>query len=437
MLLQLLKYCFLTLFLALSSNCFSQNFTINITSNCNCKAELFSITGSSLQKIDTININKSSSIEIKKKDKYPGFYRLIFRDSINLDFIAECSNKIEIEFNCNDIYGTLQIKGDETNHLIHQFRKQNSEMNQLEASVMELIQAEDSEDIKNQLYSYLEQIKTNKHLMIISYQEKLQCNTAKTLIGMLDPTYTNTEKEYLMHRLPLADSSVIHTSLYQQYIIDYFAKFGSFTQESFETNIDTMLYYCGSNKYTRDFTISFLLKLFGTVGPPPVFHFIIDKYFSNELNYLIKDISIKSKIELYRNFKPGNSIDKIRVLDEKEKTININKLFSKNKINILVFWDPMCDHCKVILPEMSKYNWKGEKPQIITIAIFENKDFWKKSLIEINIQNLNNYIDPLGWESGTLKELMVYKTPFILLVDKKGKFIDYDIDFPDYFTDLE
>jgi hypothetical protein len=270
-----------------------------------------------------------------------------------------------------------------------------------------------------------------KNELIEYYSSKFDCELFRDLIQMNNTENSNDIQNYLTKFIPLKDSSVIHTTSFNQSIIDFYGKFGQFNQESFEQMTDTILYYAKNNRQNYDFTLNYLFQLFSKVGPQSVFYYLINNYYDKNI---IQEISIQNKIKNYLRFKPGTEISINEVFDTNNKNFPSNKKLRKNKYNLLVWWDPQCEHCLEIIPELNSFKWEGTIPSIFTIALTEDNLLWQKTIQQLKLNNTRNYIDQKAWESSNTKELLIYKTPFFILLDHKGKIIAYDVDYPEILT---
>ena len=121
---------------------------------------------------------------------------------------------------------------------------------------------------------------------------------------------------------------------------------------------------------------------------------------------------------LRERMKEGNPAPEFTFLNEKGKTVSINKL--KGKIIVLDFWASWCGPCRKEIPHVKKYyeEYKNKGVQFISVSIDAKKDAWTKALKEEQMPWLQ------GWAPNSGKEVLnTYQfngIPFLILLDKKG-----------------
>lgn len=122
---------------------------------------------------------------------------------------------------------------------------------------------------------------------------------------------------------------------------------------------------------------------------------------------------------LRERMKEGNPAPEFTFLNEKGRTVSINKL--KGKIIVLDFWASWCGPCRREIPNMKKYydEYKTKGVQFLSVSIDAKKDDWTKALKEEQMLWMQGWTPDSG--KSVLKTYQFNGIPFIILIDKEGK----------------
>lgn len=122
---------------------------------------------------------------------------------------------------------------------------------------------------------------------------------------------------------------------------------------------------------------------------------------------------------LRERMKEGNPAPEFTFLNEKGRTVSINKL--KGKIIVLDFWASWCGPCRKEIPNMKKYyaEYKTKGVYFLSVSIDAKKDDWTKALKEEHMLWMQGWTPDSG--KSVLKTYQFNGIPFIILIDKEGK----------------
>jgi thiol-disulfide isomerase/thioredoxin len=106
------------------------------------------------------------------------------------------------------------------------------------------------------------------------------------------------------------------------------------------------------------------------------------------------------------------------------KKMSLSEL--KGKTVYLVFWASWCVPCKTQAKYANKLQMEFHDKNfvVVNIAIDDEKEVWKKSVAENNIQGLHLYAKQ--FDKIFTKELEISGIPHYVLIDKEGKIVEND-----------
>lgn len=100
--------------------------------------------------------------------------------------------------------------------------------------------------------------------------------------------------------------------------------------------------------------------------------------------------------------------------------------FKLEKVNIVMFYDPSCEHCKTEVPKVGKEIEELEKEtnlKVGKLAILNgNSSLWKDFVEKNNIKNWENVTYKNG-DAKTQENLDAYSNPKFYILNKEGKII--------------
>jgi thiol-disulfide isomerase/thioredoxin len=168
-----------------------------------------------------------------------------------------------------------------------------------------------------------------------------------------------------------------------------------------------------------------------------MFKFLLDKMisFRNEpgLSYLITwyaddcteeghmEENTRNLLTALDNCKPGKTIEFLTLPDVNGKMISSKKVFSENKVTILLFWRANCSHCKEFEPKLEEYYslYHTRGLGVYAIGTDKTQEEWA----------VQDKLNESPWPSVFLaydqrkdfsKRFPVPSTPTLIAVDKNG-----------------
>jgi alkyl hydroperoxide reductase subunit AhpC len=109
--------------------------------------------------------------------------------------------------------------------------------------------------------------------------------------------------------------------------------------------------------------------------------------------------------------------------------------FPKEKVNLVVFYDPLCSHCITEIPKITQEISDLEKEtqlkvgKIAVLNVF-NKTFWEDFVKKNQLENWLNVTYKEG-DTKTQEKLDVFSNPNYFILDKNGKILlkTYNLSF--------
>ena len=157
--------------------------------------------------------------------------------------------------------------------------------------------------------------------------------------------------------------------------------------------------------------------------------YFFNKYINNktciEKDKNFYDASLK-KVQTYTKNPVGSTLQNFELQTIDNKDFSLNN-FTKEKINLIAFYDPSCEHCKVEIPKITQEISDLEKEsnkKIGKIAVLNTflKTDWKEFIEKSKLESWTNVAYKDG-DTKTQAQLDVYSNPSFFIIDEKGKIL--------------
>lgn len=207
------------------------------------------------------------------------------------------------------------------------------------------------------------------------------------------------------------------------------------------TNIDNKIYKTGIDKLLKNqdcnnnnfkFYVTWIFKnleLNQTKNLNEIPEYVINKYVNNktcyEKNKTWYDATVKKSRE-FTKFTVGSLLPDFE-MEKMDGSLFTLKDFNKEKVNVILFYDPNCDHCKKEVPVVTKDLKELEQKtnqKIGKIAILNTdlKADWKDFIDKNGLQDWQN-ITYKDKDSTTKEALDAFTNPKYFIIDKDGKIL--------------
>ncbi len=389
--------------------------------------------------IDSVSISPSGIAVFKGKDTLPGgiYFILYPRKQRYFELLIDQDQHFKINADTTAHFKNLSFENSEDNVL---FRDYNAFLNQQQEQIAAARRAgKDSVTIA----AIQRQVGKN----IQNYREKIIKQHPHRLLAALfrvmqDPQVPekpkgNTDTSYAYHyfrahywdAVNFSDSRIVRTPLLETRLQRYFTQLVPPVPDSVNQAADQLLARAKANKGVFKYILWWLTSTYEKspyMGMDAVFVHLVEQYYVTGEAYWVKEDQLKKIIDKASKIAPnliGNTAPKLSLETIDLKPVTLSDI--QSRFTILVFWDPTCGHCKIVVPKLdSAYEneWKSKGVKMVGVLSGGNKKQWTDFIETHQLNDWINLWDPEG--NSTYRQLYdVYMTPVVYLLDKNKKIL--------------
>ena len=202
--------------------------------------------------------------------------------------------------------------------------------------------------------------------------------------------------------------------------------------DTYKAGIDLLLKNQDCNSNNFKFYVNWIFKnleLNQTKNLDKIPEYVINKYVNNktcyEKNKTWYDAIVKKSQE-FAKLPVGSVLKNFEMQNVEGKLLNLND-FKKEKVNIILFYDPSCDHCKkevpIITKDLKELEQKtNQKIGKIAILNADIKTEWKSFIEKNDLDDWQN-ITYKDNDTTTREALDAFANPKYFIIDKDGKIL--------------
>ncbi|MCR4964339.1 MAG: thioredoxin family protein [Bacteroidales bacterium] len=216
-------------------------------------------------------------------------------------------------------------------------------------------------------------------------------------------------------------SKYLHISPYFFHTLEEYLTDSDVTLEEKRAVIDTVL--SNSSCTAKEELTGFIFKAIDYLRDPYYDALLVHLYDDYDQSWVPEDRArlIKRKIERLRKIIPGATVPELISHDIDGKAHSTKDIATR--YTVLWFWDPDCDHCQIMTPELHKmYQDLANTADFDVFAVEVNEDYerWKAFSDEHELWDWTNLSTSMGEANMDFIEYFdIMTTPVIFLVDNQ------------------
>jgi len=166
-----------------------------------------------------------------------------------------------------------------------------------------------------------------------------------------------------------------------------------------------------------------------------IFNFYMLVHQEQKLEYFIRQTLADSRIKEVpvletqmnevKRVLPGNPYVEVMGLDVNNTLLSLSENIKKNKLSLLVFWEPSCKHCRESMPELSRIysTYKKKGFSIFAANLSDEEAEWKKIILDNRLAWTNVILQREPNKKDAPSSYFVIYTPTLVLFNNEGKIL--------------
>jgi hypothetical protein len=240
-------------------------------------------------------------------------------------------------------------------------------------------------------------------------------------------------KGHYWDQVDFSDNRLLRTPVLETRLERYFTQLVPPQVDSINAEADQMLIRAGADKEVFKYVLWWLTYHYETspyMGMDAVFVHLVEKYYMTGQAYWLTKEQTDKIVNRAAQIAPnliGNQAPNLKLRTPDMKSLSLWDV--KADYTILIFWDPTCGHCQVVVPQLdSAYNhWKQQGVKIVGVLAGGTEQQWKDYIQQNHLDDWINAWDP-DRQSDYRRLYDVYMTPVIYLLDARKKILAKKLD---------
>lgn len=398
--------------------------------------------GSQTYIIDSARISAAGNALFPGTDTLPGgiYFVLLPQKRKYFELLIDSSRHFSVHADTTDGFRDLRISGSEENILFQQYNHfLRKEREKIDAAAR---QGADS--------SALHALQATVGQEIQAYRDRFGQAHPRGLLSMVframkDPVVPDapdpTDSAFAFHyfkthywdQIDFSDNRLLRTPVLETRLDRYFTQLVPPVADSINAEADELLAKATADKEVFKYVLWWLTYHYETspyMGMDAVFVHLVEKYYMTGRAYWLTEEQTSKIVNRAAQIAPnliGNKAPDIKLQTVDMKPLSLWNV--KADYTILIFWDPTCGHCQVVVPQLdSAYNqWKQQGVKIVGVLAGGTAQQWQDYIREHHLDDWVNLWDP-DRQSGYRRLYDVYMTPVIYLLDAQKKILAKKLD---------
>jgi peroxiredoxin len=264
--------------------------------------------------------------------------------------------------------------------------------------------------------------------------------------ALVDSFYTfHYIQQHYFDNIDFSDSGYVRSPFFRNKLLKYFDAYVSPQPDSIMKAIDFVLNKARANADMYQFCLNELFIKYAKseiMGYDAIYVYMAEKYYlSGDAPWASEKglTELRDRVEAIKPTLIGKTAPNFIVQDSTGKNISFHDFISKNKYNILVFWNSDCGHCQHEIPVLNRlYN---DSLKILGVNVFSvSTEQTDSSFRAFAAKNCS-----LEWQTGAdlhgvsafRKEYDVTATPKVFIITKDYKIIAKNIPMHDLYDFIQ
>lgn len=244
----------------------------------------------------------------------------------------------------------------------------------------------------------------------------------------------NYFKKHYWDHIDFADNRIVRTPVLATRLQRYFTQMVVPVPDSVNEAADKILAEAHANKEVFKYVLWWLTYHYETspyMGMDAVFVHLVERYYMTGQAYWLTKDQLQKIISRASQIAPnliGNTAPDLALKTPDMKAVSLWGV--KSKYTILVFWDPTCGHCQIVVPELDsayEHLWKNEGVKMMGVLAGGTQDQWQQFIKEHHLGDWINAWDP-DHSTDYRRLYDVYMTPVVYLLDDHKKILAKQLD---------
>lgn len=392
--------------------------------------------------VDSADMSEQGTAVFEGKDALPGgiYFVLLPQKKKYFEMLVDRQQHFNIAADTTDQFSHNQFKGSEDNAL---FSAYNSFLRKQQYRI-------DSASKAGADSAGLQPLQNQIGKLVQQYREKFLQQHPNTLLALIFramqdpvvPTQKANDSAFAYHyfrshywdKIDFADGRIVRTPVLETRLQRYFTQLVPPVSDSVNQAADQLLKKAGANKEVFKFVLWWLTYHYETspyMGMDAVFVHLVEQYYMTGKAYWLTKEQSQKIINRASQIAPnliGNVAPNLTLKTIDLKPVSLWDI--RAKYTLLVFWDPTCGHCQIVVPEIdSAYEktWKKEGVSVVGMLAGGTQEQWKDFVQKNHLQDWINVWD--ADKTTNYRRLYdVYMTPVVYLLDEKKKILAKKLD---------
>ena len=232
----------------------------------------------------------------------------------------------------------------------------------------------------------------------------------------------------------LRDNRILRTPVLETRLQRYFSQLIPPVADSVNAAADDLLQTVHANKEMFKYVLWWLTYTYETspyMGMDAVFVHLVEKYYMTGQAYWLSKEQTQKIIDRASQLAPnliGNRAPDLALRTPDSAAVSLSGI--QAKYTILIFWDPTCGHCQIVVPKLDsayRSHWKQQGVKVMGVLAGGTQKQWTDYISAHHLDDWINAWDP-GNQTNYRRLYDVYMTPIIYLLDADKKILAKKLD---------